>query len=116
MCSAPVFAYYHKLLSYCFKAFSGRHHPFLDQLRCLQTFCRQFLWHALMLWPEDMPQKSVISVSAHDDLVPAKLVARHLQSVKSPAKVITHPTAAHGGIFLDNAYQNQLVASAKHVL
>ena len=69
-----------------------------------------------MLWPDDMPQKSVVSVSAHDDLVPAKLVADHLRCVKSPAIVMTHPTAAHGGIFLDNAYQNQMLASLKHVL
>lgn len=69
-----------------------------------------------MLWPEDMPQKAVVSVSAHDDLVPAKLVADHLRCVKSPATVMTHPTAAHGGIFLDNAYQNQLLVNLKHVL
>lgn len=69
-----------------------------------------------MLWPEDMPPKAVVSVSAHDDLVPASLVAQHLRCVKSPATVMTHPTAAHGGIFLDNAYQNELLARLKKLL
>ena len=88
----------------------------LFDVNALQTFCRQFLWHALMLWPEEMPAKSIVSVSANDDLVPAKLVAQHLRTAKSPAVVMTHPTAAHGGIFLDNTYQNRLVASLKTLL
>lgn len=69
-----------------------------------------------MLWPEDMPHRSVVSLSVNDDLVPANLVAEHLHSTKSSAVVMTHPTAAHGGIFLDNIYQNQLVAKFKQVL
>lgn len=76
----------------------------------LQTFCRQFLWHELMLWPEDMPQRSVISCSANDDLVPSHLVGAHLKAAKSPAKFMLHPTAAHGGIFLDKGYQRRLIS------
>lgn len=69
-----------------------------------------------MLWPEDMPQKAIVSVSANDDLVPAKLVAKHLRCVKSPATCMLHPTAAHGGIFLDTAYQNELIARLRKLL
>jgi len=69
-----------------------------------------------MLWPDDMPRKAVISVSANDDLVPSRLVAAHLESCKSPATLMTHPTAAHGGIFLDSHYQGQLICNLKAVL
>ena len=75
----------------------------------MQTFCRQFLWHELMLWPEDMPAKSLISCSAYDDLVPSKLVGAHLKATNSPAKFMLHPTAAHGGIFLDAPYQRRII-------
>ena len=81
-----------------------------------QTFCRQFLWHSLMLWPEDMPAKAVLSVSANDDLVPADLVVAHLHSSKSQATLMYHPTAAHGGIFLDRAHQAQLISHIKSLL
>jgi hypothetical protein len=63
-----------------------------------------------------MPRKTVISISANDDLVPGHLVAAHLENTKSPATLMTHPTAAHGGIFLDSRYQDQLLASIKRVI
>lgn len=69
-----------------------------------------------MLWPEDMPAKAVLSLSAYDDLVPATLVMAHLEATQSPADVLFHPTAGHGGIFLDAAHQQQLVSHIQRLL
>ena len=85
-----------------------------SRLRCdvllMQTFCRKFCWHSLMLWPEDMPQATTVSLSANDDLVPRDLVVAQLQASPLPAKVIIHPTAGHGGYLLDQQFQQNLVA------
>lgn len=75
----------------------------------LQTFCRKFLWHSLMLWPEDMPSAAVIAAGCEDDLVPARMVAQHLQAAQSGAVVMLHPTAGHGGFLVDSTFQDQLV-------
>ena len=76
----------------------------------MQTFCRKFCWHSLMLWPEDMPQATTVSLSANDDLVPKDLVVAQLEASPLPANVIVHPTAGHGGYLLDQQFQVNLVA------
>ena len=53
---------------------------------CVQVFCRDFSWSALMLWPEDMPPDTVICISGADNLVPTKLILRHLRTAGSSAK------------------------------
>ena len=75
----------------------------------MQTFCRKFLWHSLMLWPEDLPRRAVITAACQDDLVPATMVAAQLQAARSSAVLMLHPTAGHGGFLLDGAFQAQLV-------
>ena len=56
---------------------------FLNSVRAprlhLQTFCRQFCWHQLMLWPTDMPELTVLMLSTCDPLVPSKLVKATLE-------------------------------------
>ena len=76
---------------------------------CTQTFCRKFLWHELMLWPEDMPANSLVVLSHNDDLVPSPLVAAHLAESHPGAVVLYHPTAGHGGFLLDRPFQQQMV-------
>ena len=41
-----------------------------------------------MLWPEDMPARTVIAVAAHDDLVPCPLVTAQLCAADSPATLL----------------------------
>lgn len=69
-----------------------------------------------MLWPDDMPSKAVISVSANDDLVPAELVRAHLRATESSATVMLHPSAAHGGIFLDAEHLRELLDHIRNLL
>lgn len=44
-----------------------------------EAFCRRFWWHTLMLWPDELPPATVLSLSHHDELVPCELVQRQLQ-------------------------------------
>ncbi|DBA73278.1 hypothetical protein WJX77_005167 [Trebouxia sp. C0004] len=78
-----------------------------------ETFCRKFCWHSLMLWPEDMPKATTISLSANDDLVPNDLVVAQLEASPLPVKVIVHPTAGHGGYLLDQQFQENLIQEVK---
>lgn len=44
-----------------------------------EAFCRRFWWHTLMLWPDELPPATVLSLSHQDELVPCELVQRQLQ-------------------------------------
>ena len=79
----------------------------------MQAFCRKFCWHALMLWPQDMPKASTVSISANDSLVPFDLVRAQLQNASSGTKVLIHPTAGHGAYLLDGKYQKTLALEVK---
>lgn len=54
-----------------------------------QAFCRDFLWTALMLWPEELPAATLVCLSRQDTLVPTDLVLRHLQITESSAQAST---------------------------
>lgn len=41
----------------------------------------------VMLWPEEMPDVTLLVLSAGDDLVPSGMVQAHLQSIKSDCQV-----------------------------
>lgn len=75
-----------------------------------QTFCRKFLWHELILWPHDMPQRTLLALSAQDDLVPSTLVVGQCHHAASPARLLLHPTAGHGGQLMDSAFLRCFVA------
>lgn len=75
------------------------------------SFCRNFHWHELMLWPEDMAGvKAVVALSFHDDLVPVNQVMAQMQQAES-AHVLVHPTACHGGFLLDRRFQDEVAAA-----
>jgi hypothetical protein len=44
-----------------------------------EAICRHFWWHTLMLWPDELPRGSVVSLSLDDELVPCALVQRQLE-------------------------------------
>jgi len=44
-----------------------------------EAFCRRFWWHTLMLWPDELPPATILSLSHQDELVPCELVQRQLQ-------------------------------------
>ena len=82
---------------------------FSRDLTIAETFCRRFLWHELMLWPDDMPSRTVVALSHDDDLVPSPLVAAHLAHASPSTRVLYHPTAGHGGMLLDLRFQRTMV-------
>lgn len=64
------------------------------------TFCRRFHWAELMLWPEELPEKSVVILCGKDDLVPSEMVAAQLRESRHPAQVMYYDKLGHGGLLL----------------
>lgn len=66
---------------------------FVRALRCVlarevsvaETFRWHFKWHELILWPQDLPQRSLVVLSEEDDLVPSPLLRSLLQPFASKA-------------------------------
>ncbi|KAK9804242.1 hypothetical protein WJX72_002946 [[Myrmecia] bisecta] len=56
-----------------------------------EAFCRNFIWHSLMLWPDDLPVRTLLCMGARDDLVPAGLVRAQLAHAGSTAQVVNVP-------------------------
>ena len=81
-----------------------------------QAFCRKFQWTDLMLWPEDMPARSLVVLSGQDDLVPSDLVAAQFRAAKHSARVMRHGGLGHGGILLDGAWQAEVLGALRGML
>lgn len=80
------------------------------------SFCRNFHWHELMLWPEDMEgAKAIVVLSFNDDLVPVHQVIAQMKEVRS-VELITHPSAGHGGFLMDQQFQGRIAAAVAHMM
>jgi hypothetical protein len=49
-----------------------------------EAFCRNFWWHTLMLWPNELPPVTVVCLSYDDNLVPCELVQKQLKEKMQP--------------------------------
>ena len=58
---------------------------------CAQSFCRKFVWHRECLWPEDLPDATMLVLAANDDLVPSALVRAMLTKMNHPCEVMVPP-------------------------
>lgn len=81
-----------------------------------ETFCRLFHWTEIMLWPHDLPAKSLVVVAGADDLVPAELVMAQLKMAGHPAKVLYHEDLGHGGFLMDFEFQNQIINQLQQLM
>ena len=79
------------------------------------AICRHFWWHTLMLFPDELPRGTVVSLSCDDELVPCALVRKQLEEqlrrdaddgsaavtcTATPAQVqdVVHDSAPAGGV------------------
>jgi hypothetical protein len=62
-----------------------------------EAICRHFWWHTLMLWPDELPEGTVVSLAVDDELVPCSLVQRHLEeSLRWPDPSLPASMSARG--------------------
>lgn len=69
-----------------------------------------------MLWPNELPNPSVLVLSAKDDLVPCALVQKQLESAPSYVRVLTHPDLFHGHFLFQPTWQDAIIATYKGAL
>jgi hypothetical protein len=68
------------------------------------TFCRQFYWSDYNLWPEHLPQHTLVSLAGKDRLCPAENIKRWLAD-HTNAKVMWEPDMRHAGVLTRMDYQ-----------
>eukprot|EP00850_Spirogloea_muscicola_P000738 SM000003S10983 [mRNA] locus=s3:146227:149981:+ [translate_table: standard] len=49
------------------------------ELQTCQVLCRGFDWHAVHLWPDQLPEHAVVMLAGDDAIVPSKQVRIHLE-------------------------------------
>ena len=59
------------------------------------TMCRKFYWHALNLWPEDIPAGAVVFVAGRDALLPSGAIVRMLEMFGRHVDLVYDPDAEH---------------------
>ncbi|GMH33240.1 hypothetical protein BSKO_01074 [Bryopsis sp. KO-2023] len=75
---------------------------------------RGFQWTALNLWPELLPQRSVIVLSENDDLVPIGDVKTLFAN--TGATILSHPQHQHGSFVVDGNWQDTILRQVARVL
>jgi len=74
---------------------------------------RHFWWHTVTLWPDELPDPSVLVLSGKDDLVPSLLVSRMLAAAPDHITTLYHPDLYHGHFLFNRAWQDEIVRTFK---
>lgn len=70
-----------------------------------ESFCRKFCWRALMLWAEDLPERSVVAIGGADDLVPGRMIRASMEACGKGKQVLWFAESVHGDIVLSGKRQ-----------
>jgi len=68
------------------------------------SVCRRFAWSQLNQWPDELPDRTVIVLSALDELVPVGDV-KELMEHSGRAHVLIHPTYRHAQFLMSPTWQ-----------
>jgi len=107
----------------CFVMFSGKlilnfvyqpHHKAITtgivarDIHHAASVCRSFFWSLLNLWPDQLPDRTLVVLSGRDELVPVAEVIRMLEE-ESSAHVLYHDHHCHAEFIKDTAWQARVV-------
>lgn len=82
-------------------------------LTLTQTFCRKFNGMEAQIWPQDLPDETLIVLSGKDHLIPSELVKQQFSQSRTSIKVLCNELHPHGGFLFDMKSMNVVV---DHVL
>ena len=80
------------------------------------SVCRRFYWAQLNLWPDQLPPKTLVVLSANDELVPVDESLVMLRELAQNAKVMLHSDHAHADFIKDTIWQDQVVKETVRML
>lgn len=69
-----------------------------------------------MLWPDELPNPSVLVLSGKDDLVPSTLVRKQLANSPPYVKVLMNENLYHGHFLFVPKWQDTIIATYKEAL
>ncbi|KXZ52317.1 hypothetical protein GPECTOR_10g949 [Gonium pectorale] len=76
---------------------------------------RRFYWSLLNLWPDQLPDHTMVALSAQDELVPVQEVLTMLEA--HPAtRVLMHPTHRHADFIKDLPWQARMVQEVAELI
>ena len=73
------------------------------------SVCRNFFWSLLNLWPDQLPDHSLVVLSANDDLVPVEATMTMLEGERPDVEVLLHDTHKHADFIKDLPWQDLVV-------
>lgn len=62
------------------------------------TFCRKFFWHALNVWPDELPPGCVVCVAGQDALLPAHVIRRQIEQAGGHLTLLFCERSEHGDV------------------
>jgi len=72
------------------------------------TFCRHFYWSDYNLWPEHLPQHTLVSLCGGDRLCPAEGIRQWLTD-ETDAQVLWEPHLRHAHVLIMPGYQRRVL-------
>jgi hypothetical protein len=80
------------------------------------SVCRNFFWSQLNLWPDQLPQHSLVVLSGRDDLVPVEATMTMLESERPDVEVLLHDTHKHADFIKDLPWQDLVVGKVVRLI
>lgn len=80
------------------------------------SVCRNFFWSVLCLWPDQLPDRTLVVLSEGDELVPVRETLNMLRHEAPHALVLHHPNHRHADFIADLPWQDAVVSSLVDLL
>jgi pimeloyl-ACP methyl ester carboxylesterase len=87
--------------------FDAIRYLFARDLTVSETFCRKFHWSELQIWPEDLPETSLICLSGKDTFLPATAARKQFEG-RPGVTIMYHPDLGHGQMLLRTNWMSQI--------
>jgi len=73
------------------------------------SVCRRFFWSQLNLWPDQLPDQTLVVLSGKDALVPVGSTIRMLSAERPDIEVLLHEDHSHADFIKDLPWQDLVV-------
>ena len=73
------------------------------------SVCRRFFWSQLNLWPDQLPDQTLVVLSGKDALVPVDSTIKMLKAERPDVEVLLHDNHSHADFIKDLPWQDLVV-------
>lgn len=80
------------------------------------SVCRRFFWSQLNLWPDQLPDQTLVVLSGKDSLVPVESTIKMLQIERPDVEVLLHHGHNHADFIKDLPWQDLVVRKLVNIV